>query len=354
MSRPATRSLASWQQYHAIFTQQCLRGPRNRFASKSLRLPSHPSHHGTRPFSGSASWHAGQMGKAFMPSAGRRPQQSMKVQKAKAERDAKRQGIGFDIGLIPETFVMPRGKNLPSWFSNSKDRRKLEWARLKLRLKEFYSAVFYRFFSIRPNPRLEWRKLPGIAKELHKEMYEHFAQGNVAAIEGKLADGIYGSLQKRIGLRPANTAMRWRLHKYLSRPRTVSYKATLLPPATAVSKYERNAMVQAVVRIHSLQSLQRVQRVSERNERGQLRVRDVVLDSQGREVPETELELMPKDAKESVEYVVVQKFHRAGKEGNWELWGTTEETTLERLESDQKALQDAVKAQSAARRLAAA
>ncbi|TKA36248.1 hypothetical protein B0A55_13680, partial [Friedmanniomyces simplex] len=40
---------------------------------------------------------------------------------------------------------------------------------------------------------------------------------------------------------------------------------------------------------------------------------------------------VPRDAKESVEYFVVQKSLRAGKQSEWMVWGTTEETEVGEL-----------------------
>lgn len=185
----------------------------------------------------------------------------------------------------------------------------------------------YRFFTVRPRPRLRLRQIPPAAESLHKQMYEHFAAGNVQPMENQICSGMMGSLRGRIAQRTAGTQMKWKLHTYLSPSKLVSFKPGLIPGQKGERKTERKAVVQAVVRIHSLQSLQHVRRkMSGKTE--------ILVDAQGRELPRQEEDadkLALKHAKELVEYIVVQKNMKNSKEGPWKLWGTTEETTAEKL-----------------------
>ena len=41
-----------------------------------------------------------------------------------------------DVGLLDDTFIMPSGKNRPRWFTNYKDRMRLERKRLRIRFQE--------------------------------------------------------------------------------------------------------------------------------------------------------------------------------------------------------------------------
>ena len=50
------------------------------------------------------------------------------------------------------------------------------------------------------------------------------------------------------------------------------------------NKEEQNGIVQAIVRIHSLQSLQHVKRVTSKDRKGKLVTRELLADSAGREV----------------------------------------------------------------------
>lgn len=102
------------------------------------------------------------------------------------------------------------------------------------------------------------------------------------------------------------------------------------------SNTERDGLVQAIVRIHSLQSLQHVRRV-------RTGTQEVLVDGQGRELAgkgadgmETSDEGAMRHAKELVEYIVIQKSLKMSKEGPWKIWGTTEESTLERLEREER------------------
>jgi len=201
---------------------------------------------------------------------------------------------------------------------------------------------------VRPRPRLHILSVPSLAKDLHKKMYTHFASGNLAPMESQICEGLLGSLRSRVSQRNANTSLKWTLHKYLSRPRLASYRAAVYPSQKGETASERNGLVQAVVRIHSLQSLQHVKRTSSRDATGKLTVREVLADAQGRELEPVAEGALPKDAKESVEYFVIQKSLRRGKEGPWMVWGTAEETTLEKIRrEDKKAQQDLLAAKSA-------
>ena len=90
----------------------------------------------------------------------------------------------------------------------------------------------------------------------------------------------------------------------------------MLPGPKGERDDERNAQIQAVVKLHTLQSLQHVKRVTKR-------VNNKIV---------TQEELIgAEEEKESVEYVVVQKTLRKGKMNNWQLWGFTNETSLSQL-----------------------
>lgn len=188
----------------------------------------------------------------------------------------------------------------------------------------------------KPRPRLHRSKIPNIAKELHKETYAHFASGDLQRIESKVCEGMLGSLRKRINLRPANSYLIWRLHKYLSPPKLVSYKAAGMPESEGLKGF---GIVQAVVRIHSLQSLQHVKRVQVRKgAEKKMVMEDIVVDARGRELPLARVteQVDMEGAKETVEYFVIQKMMKRSKEGPWMVWGTAEETTVDKLNAQER------------------
>jgi len=194
---------------------------------------------------------------------------------------------------------------------------------------------------VRPTPRLHLRRIPGVARELHVSMMRHFAEGNLHPVEKDLCAGLLRSLRARLAPRTPGMSMRWTLHRYLARPRLMSYKVVLLPPPAGDQRdTEVHGLVQAVVRIHSLQSVRHVKRVRTREEGGRLGTREMLVDVHGALLPDEEQVadsgVVPKDAKAAVEYLVIQKSVRKSKEGPWMVWGTTEETSLEKLRADHK------------------
>lgn len=77
------------------------------------------------------------MGKAIAPSMRKQSQPSLASSRQQQLQQAMRSGnIPDEMGLLPQTFIMPRMKNRPSWFSNFSDRKKMEWTRLRTRITE--------------------------------------------------------------------------------------------------------------------------------------------------------------------------------------------------------------------------
>lgn len=217
------------------------------------------------------------------------------------------------------------------------------------------SVFMYRYWTnTKPKPRLHKNRIPGVAKDLHRTMYEHFAAGNLRPMEKQICAGFLGSLRSRLSKRPQNTYIRWTLHRYITAPKLVSHKVAMLP--NAKGGLSSDGILQAVVRIHSLQSLRHIKRVStkEKGGRGET-TKEVLVDAQGRELPaeQDSQEAALKDAKELVEYMVVQKSVRKGKEEEWMLWGTAEETTLQKLALEDNAI-GGPKAQKGRARLSSA
>ena len=60
---------------------------------------------------------------------------TMKAERAKALAEGQ---LPDELGLIPDTFIMPRGKNRPSWFKDYQGRMRLERKRLRVRLTDFW------------------------------------------------------------------------------------------------------------------------------------------------------------------------------------------------------------------------
>jgi protein MBA1 len=191
----------------------------------------------------------------------------------------------------------------------------------------------FKVLTLKPWPKLQLRSLSDIAKELHKDMFANFATGELSSVDKKLCSGLLTSLRGRIAQRPPNTSYIWKLHRYVTPPRLMSYQATVFPETMELPREERHGIVQAVVRIHSLQSLWPVRRVPVRDGKKTV-MKDVIVSPQGDELP---VELVMESSfkmnqKETVEYLVIQRMYRRAQPGPWMVWGTTEETSLAKLE----------------------
>lgn len=191
---------------------------------------------------------------------------------------------------------------------------------------------------------MEKNKIPGIAKDLYEQMYNHFAAGTISQIEDKLAPGLAGSLRNRLSGRAPNTALLWTLHKYLGNPELMSFKFTVFPDG---SDKEKMGIAQAVVKIKSKQSLQHVERKRTKDpSTGKEIVKEVVVDERGNAVPEEELENnREKSAKILTEYLVVQRHMKKSKFERWHIWGTTEETSVAKMEKQEQEFEAKLKAQ---------
>lgn len=278
-------------------------------------------------------------------------QPSMQVQLQKQQQLAIEQNQQRDdLGLLPDTFIMPHTKtspNLPPLLTAFRDRLFLERKRAWKRMADWPMLFYYHVWRVRPRPKFDgFAGIAGEGRRLHEGMYAAFARGNLGPVEESLASGLKQSLRTRIAQRAPGTFSVWTLHQHLSRPRLVSYRTGLMPSANGrlnKVKEAQNGIVQAVVRIHSLQSLQHFKTVWKRNPRtGKSAQEDVLVDAGGREVqPSKDGSLPEPDKKATVEYLVIQKNVRKSKESPWKVWGTTRETTLEDLEKQQAKKQGA-------------
>jgi protein MBA1 len=243
----------------------------------------------------------GQMKQPAQPSISR-------AQKEQQEAMIRSGQVPDDVGLLQDTFVLPRASgDRWSW------RLRKRWA--YVRLIDTYGMIAFKWL-VKPRPKFELSTIAPKAAEMHKEMYTAFAAGNLETVQSKICTGLYGSLRGRVGQRAPNTYLRWSVKKQLSAPKLCSFKAAVLPGPKGESSEERNAQIQAVVKLHTLQSLQHVKKTAKRVNQRMVTNEELV----GAE-----------EEKESVEYVVLQKTLRRGKMNNWQVWGFTNETSLQQL-----------------------
>ncbi|KAM3068253.1 hypothetical protein ACMFMG_009393 [Clarireedia jacksonii] len=211
-----------------------------------------------------------------------------------------------DLGLLANTFVKPSLSHQLSLLKTPKNFGKLQWVALKSRFTDLVSIAALKFSSPRVG-RARWKiqikrhRIIPTARGLHDEMYKAFAEGDSKTLRKICAEGLYESFMGRIGVRPRGEKVEWELIRLNGSPKIVSHRAASLP--VGKGSYLR----QAVVRIASRQKMTRKSRNGE------------VVPGSGKE-------------KDVVEYLVLQKFYRGFESGEWRVWGTTEETTLDRVE----------------------
>lgn len=230
---------------------------------------------------------------------------------------------------------MPSGDKLPSLFQEPGLRFKLEKYRIWLRMKEIFgylpppspsplvcthqvftdishSRQYMGYFHVKPRADFQTSRIPAIAKSLYEQMYSHFAQGNLSPIAPKLCESIYSSLDQRILSRGPNTGVQWQLHRWLSEPKIVSHKYMPMSLEDNKDKTKQTTIQQVCVRMESLQSLKKIKKVR-----------------QGGRVVEVLEEGSSQVAKPVTEYLVVQRLCKRGKMGEWMVWGTTRESSVD-------------------------
>lgn len=137
MSRNLTRSLLSARQCELHHLRRCPSTQYQRLRNDDRPQLLHPrlavSRCQRHRFSTSRSWQAAMS--VTKATARKQAQPSMAVAREQAKQQALRDGsaITEDIGVVPNTMVFPMGRNRPSWFTNFKDRWRLERRRFAFR-----------------------------------------------------------------------------------------------------------------------------------------------------------------------------------------------------------------------------
>ena len=124
---------------------------------------------------------------------------------------------------------------------------------------------------------------------------------DTATLKNICHEGLLASFHARIKARPSEERLQWTLHKYIGFPRIVS---TNIYPL----EIESSALYQVVVKIRSLQTLERM--------------------------PAKDLAGNARETKKMIEYLVLQRTMLKGKEGEWKIWGTAEESKVEEALGD--------------------
>ncbi|KAI4195697.1 MAG: hypothetical protein LQ350_007054 [Teloschistes chrysophthalmus] len=197
---------------------------------------------------------------------------------------------------------MPTGSKKPSIFTDFRKRMRLEWHRIQKRIEEKKMTYGYKFSLTekRPRPKMGLRRIGPIAQALYRQMYNAYADGDVATLSTICTEGLLSSFKARIAARPHNERIRWTLHRFTRGPKFVSQRIAVLP-------LSGSAVRQVIVRLQSRQTLARV-------------------GSSGPGLMEDAYK-QPDKEKAVSEYLVLQRRMWKGEEEPWMIWGTTEETT---------------------------
>ena len=163
-------------------------------------------------------------------------------------------------------------------------------------------------------PKIQLWKTAGQAARLHQDMYRTVVGNNgtydfqkgrdISTIKDICTEGLRDDLVKQIRYRSAGESARWEIRGVWPHitARVVSNRAMQLPRPDS-------ALRQAVVRIRSRQRVLRTDRAAEKA--------TLVNKAEG--------------WMNMVEYLVLQKRILDGVEGDWKIWGTTEESSFEKV-----------------------
>jgi protein MBA1 len=176
---------------------------------------------------------------------------------------------------------------------------------VKRKAQDLIGMIIYGWSTrkYKPRPQIRFMQTAPTAVGLHRQMYSAFAEGDSNTLKTICADGLLENFQARIQSRGRET-LKWELIKYNRKSKVMSNRSASLG-------MEGIMIRQAVVRINSQQKLTRFK-------------------PDGSIVPGTG------EVKDVQEYVVIQKKLLQGKEDDWVVWGTTEETTLESIKDEER------------------
>jgi protein MBA1 len=277
----------------------------------------------------------------------------MMRQNKESIQKAMKEGVQLDYaGILDGTYVKPTGRNLPEFsLSDVSNLWKTLGARWRIfkqdrwaRIQDMVALRYSGRWTVKPPLQIVKKKeVKDIAKQFHEEIYTAFAAGDLGPVKDKLAPGFYESLINHMREQRRDTVRQWRIERYVREPKVCSYRLAVMPAEGAAAKKSKaeqaaNAygMIQAVVRIHTVQSMltrqkKRVWDEVTRSTKTQL----VPLNQRGVEISEAGAEEVRKaGAKETVEYFVIQRKFVHSKPQEWQAWGTTVESTPEKLKAD--------------------
>ncbi|KAF2265313.1 hypothetical protein CC78DRAFT_567679 [Lojkania enalia] len=275
-------------------------------------------------------------------------------------------GLTDDVGLMPETFIRLPWNELPSLFTSPKERFWYEWTWLKTRVTDRFGRMVYKW-RLNPGgakPDIRRKGLVDIAKEMHYEVYNAFANKDNRKLEKLCVSGIYEHFQQRRSQIPADTALQWEIvglvdqstkakarsykgernplyHLGLAGTRIVSNRAMSIP----FPGYDATGLRQVIVRVHTRQRLTMTRKTVRRSRQsGRQETYSISWNPDGEPPERIHADIVGPLSftfeRDIVEYVVLQRRVVRGEAEEWKVWGLTEPSTTQSIAKDKKYIED--------------
>jgi protein MBA1 len=171
------------------------------------------------------------------------------------------------------------------------------------------------------NPTIDSRTIVPKAKELHKELYTAFAEGDEKKLEEIAGETLFGTYKARLAKRKLNERVSWELVRYKGWTRKVSHVTMPYPIQMGGLPV---GLQQAIVKIQSVQRI-RIGRVPELAP-----VNSAKPIGRKKGAKETVVWGEPKE-KTVTEYLVIQRQVVRGVQEPWHVWGFAKEFDLNEL-----------------------
>ncbi|KAI8937558.1 hypothetical protein NX059_005275 [Plenodomus lindquistii] len=269
-------------------------------------------------------------------------------------------GMVEDIGILQGTMVRAPMSKLPN--ITTRAFWGYYWALVKSKGMALYSRSVHRRTMQKKGlsrflPVDAWgnKALKDRAQNMYKHLYTSFAEGNVGALEKICLPPVLEQFEKRIKSRHEK-GIKWKLHEWKS-VKVMSHRSAPLGEDQPDTAYR-----QAVIRLVSLQSVTRKgnddrtvkvkskskashSKASRRPAWAPEEAREKLRSTSKAPEMETVQKLEPVVHEESVdnstikeveEYLVLQKRVINGGEEDWKIQGFTEESTPEKIQSDEE------------------
>lgn len=227
----------------------------------------------------------------------------------------------------------------------------------------FFRLYYYKFRTTKPRPKTQRFRgqLNPIATELYETLYTSLAAGDVEKIKEICCDGIATKLETRIAARRPGETVLWKVDKYHGRPRVISDKVGEIPdPYTfQVDSKNPSMMRQTILKIKSTQTLLTTSFGASHKSNSPKSSSNWTPGTPSAHRPKHVLRTQPSATELAseltssstiaptksqsrtttmTEYLVLQKRMIRRKEGEWQVWGLTTETTLDKIIEDEMAM----------------